>query len=165
MDARNFFDMQAVMFFNQREERTFKDRLDPFSLRDVEFKQHFRFSKNAVKDLVTMLRPDLIYNCNRGLPLSPELKVCLALSYYGGGHFQRITALYGGISQSAFQRSLVQVTDAILHKKNEFIFMPNDDEMAETADRMLTRFGLPRFAMVGLKVSFCLIGSIQNTIS
>ena len=43
--------------------------------------------------------------------------------------------------------------------------MPNDDEMAETADRMLTRFGLPRFAMVGLKVSFCLIGSIQNTIS
>ena len=43
--------------------------------------------------------------------------------------------------------------------------MLNDDEMAETADRMLTRFGLPRFAMVGLKVSFCLIGSIQNTIS
>ena len=115
-----------------------------------------------MKDLVTMLRPDLIYNCNRGLPLSPELKVCLALSYYGGGHFQRITALYGGISQCAFQRSLVQVTDAILDKKNEFIFMPNDDEMAETADRMLTRFGLPRFAMHGRFKSFILFNWINS---
>ena len=40
-----------------------------------------------------MMEPELVYDTNRGVPLSPELKVCLALSHYGGGHFQRVSGL------------------------------------------------------------------------
>ena len=97
MDALDFYDFE-VLVHRDRGPRIVQERLDPYTLSDYEFKKHFRFSKTAVRELVVMLEPDLLYDSNRGVPLSPELKVCLALSHYGGGQFQRVTAMVGGVS-------------------------------------------------------------------
>ena len=106
-------------------------------------------SKDTVESIVDLLllQPDLIYDNNRGLPLSPAVKVCIALGMYGGGHFQRIAGLCGGVSQYAARQALVDVTNSLLGHRNEFIFMPSIREMENTADKMWHRFHLPRFAL------------------
>ena len=147
MDALDFYDFQ-VLVHRDRRPRIFQERLDPFALSDNEFKKHFRFSKTSVRELVMLLEPDLLYDTNRGLPLSPELKVCLALCHYGGAHFQRITAMVGGVSIYAIWHALKQVTDSLVSKRGQFIYMPSVQEMEATAEAMIERFGIPRFAMV-----------------
>ena len=109
-----------------------------------------------MRSIVNMLEPDLVYDTNRGLPLSPELKVCLALSHYGGGHFQRISGLYGGVCQWAARQALVQVTDSLIDKRNQFIYMPTVAQMEDTSVRMSERFHIPRFGMAvdGVQVRF-----------
>ena len=155
MNFLHFFDMQVALHRN-REPRVYKSRLDPMSLSDREFKSHFRFNKDTVCKLVDLMRPDLEHETNRGLPLSPELKVCLALATYGGGHFQRVTGLCGGVRQSTARKAIVQVTDCLVAKRKQFIFMPSREEMEKTSQEMLVRFNLPRFALAvdGVQVRF-----------
>ena len=103
-----------------------------------------------------MMEPELVYDTNRGVPLSPELKVCLALSHYGGGHFQRVSGLYCGVSQYAARKAIVQVTDCLVSRRGQFIFMPTVTQMEETSRRMFERFHLPKFALAvdGVQVRF-----------
>ena len=109
-----------------------------------------------MRRIVDLLEPDLVYDTNRGLPLSPELKVLIAMNHYGGGHFQRISGLCGGVSQYAARQALVQVTDSLISKTNLFIFMPTVDQMEDTSQQMFQRFHLPRFGMAvdGVQVRF-----------
>ena len=44
-------------------------------------------------------------------------------------------------------QAIVDVTNALVRKRNQFIFMPNSAEMEKTAANMLERFKLPRFAL------------------
>ncbi len=37
---------------------------------------------------------------DRGRPLSPIQQVCVALNFYGGGHYTRVAGLCGGVSQN-----------------------------------------------------------------
>ena len=108
-----------------------------------DFKNHFRFSKNTVTGIAQSLEQDLSHADNRGLPLSPEVKVCIALGIYGGTHFQRIAGLFGGVSQYAARKALMEVTDALLLHRNQYIYMPSHAEMEATAQRNLEKFYLP----------------------
>ena len=94
-----------------------------------------------------MLEPELIHNSNRGSPLSPAVKVCIALVMYAGGHFRRIAGLFGGVTQFAAGIALNEVNKALIRQRKEYIYMPTDMEMEETADRMWQKFHLPRFAL------------------
>ena len=100
-----------------------------------------------VARIAQMLGQSLIHQSNRGHPLSPVMKVCIALGMYGGGHFQRIAGLCGGVSQYAARQALKEVTEALLQYRNHYIFMPTNNEMQETAERMFEMFKLPRFAL------------------
>ena len=106
--------------------------------------------------IASMLEADLIYKNNRGQPLSPLQQVCLALHHYAGNQFQRVSGVCGGVSQAAARQALVRVTDALVKRKQEFIFMPTVQEMEDTSAQMLGRFHLPRFSMAvdGMMVRF-----------
>ena len=131
----------------QRKPRVYVPREDPrVMLSDFQFKQHFRFSKDSVNRLTQILHADLIFESERGLPIPPYLQVCIALNHYAGGHFQRISAWCAGVSQNGARLCLIRVTNALIKKKSEFIFMPNVDQMQDTAQRMQEKFKLPRFA-------------------
>lgn len=150
MDAEVFFGLQVAVHGAEalpRVPRAAKERADFLEiLTDAEFKRHFRFSKNTVVDIVSMLEPDLVQD-PRGDPLTPVQQVCAALCHYGGGHYQRITGLGSGVSQYAARAAMIRVTDALISRKAQFISMPDIQEMQETSQKMLDRFGLPRFAM------------------
>ena len=98
-------------------------------------------------DIAEMLEPELLHDSNRGSPLSLADKVCIALGMYAGGHFQRIAGLCGGVLQFAARTALKEVTKALVCHRKEYIYMPTDMEMEETADRMWQKFHLPRFAL------------------
>jgi hypothetical protein len=98
---------------------------DPLTaISNREFRRHFRFTKAQVGQLVVMLMPNLRHETDRGNPLTPVQQICIALNHYGGGHFQRISGLCGGISQQTAQRCLVKVTEALCQQKAEHIRMP-----------------------------------------
>ena len=120
-------------------------------------------SKQSVAELADVLAADLTPMSLKGAPLPVELIVCIALNHYSGGHFQRISGICSGLSQftarqvywmkmtffvmiSCYQ-AIVDVTNALVRKRNQFIFMPNAAEMEKTAANMLERFKLPRFAL------------------
>ena len=107
--------------------------------------------------LADMSEPDLLFDTNRGLPLSPVQQVCTALLHYAGGQFQRISGLCGGISQYAARAALVRVTEALVRRRSQFISMPTVEQMEDTSGRNLERFSLPRFALAvdGMMVRFC----------
>ena len=84
------------------------------------------------------------YTTRRGQPLSPVQQVCVALNSYAGGHFQRITGLSCGISQSTAWRAIHIVMEALCRRKGQFIRMPSVEEMEENAQRIEEKYNLPR---------------------
>lgn len=52
---------------------------------------------------------------------------------------------------------MIRVTNALVNRRDQFIFMPTYDQMADTSERMLEKFHLPRFAMAvdGMMARFC----------
>ena len=147
MNCDAFFGIQVALH-REYAPRVPRDRVDPrTSMSDPEFKRHFRFTKHTVERIAEMLREDLEFGTNRGEPLSPVQQVCVALHHFGGGQFQRVTGLCGGISQNGARLALIRVTDALVKRRAEFIYMPSIEEMEETSQRIMERFKLPRFSM------------------
>ena len=162
MDADLYYDFQVNNFEQNRLRRQVKPRVylerpDPRELMsEQEFKRHFRFSKASVNRLADMLENDLSFETNRGLPISPPLQILITLNHYAGGHFQRITGWCAGVSQNGARLSLERVTEALVKRKPQFVYMPNENTMHKTSERMQTKFHLPRLAMAvdGCQVVF-----------
>jgi hypothetical protein len=83
---------------------------------------------------------------NRGRPLTPIQQVCLGLNFYAGGHFTRISGLCGGVCQKTAWLAIERVTNQLCLLKAQYIHMPTDQEMEETAIRLEAKYKLPRFA-------------------
>ena len=162
MDLNLFFDLHALQYQEnqnqrQRHSRVYGNRVDPrLSMRDQEFKRHFRLSKDSVTRLCDMLEEDLSFGSNRGMPISPIVQICITLNHYAGGHFQRISGWCAGVSQNGARLSLQRVTEALVRRKGDFVYMPDSNTMQETAERMEDKFNLPRFAFAvdGCQVKF-----------
>lgn len=114
------------------------------ALSDAEFKSHFRFNKASVTRLAEIL--GLGRRNFRGRPLSPIQQVCIALNFYGGGHFTRVSGLCGGVSQKAAWTAIHRVTDKLCLLRAFYIKFPTNQELMETAQRLEERFNLPRFS-------------------
>lgn len=127
--------------------RVYRERVSPFeSLTDYEFKRHFRFSKDNVVRLTEFMEIPRNRN-NRGLPISPELSMCLFLSHLGGAHYNRVTGMCMDVSKNAAWAAVRRVRRCVLRKKDELIYLPAEEEMEATAERMKKDYGLEGFAM------------------
>ena len=76
-----FLDLEVIQFQQQqqRRPRIYKVRDDPIeTMNDIEFKRHFRFTKEHVLKLSEFKAEDLISDSNRGLPgdKSPQMFWC-----------------------------------------------------------------------------------------
>ena len=162
MNPDDFFGLDIMQYEQQnqprvRKRKVYQPLIDPReTMSDYDFKRHFRFSKDSVGRLTDLLAEDLELETNKGLPVPPLEQVCVALNHFGGGHFQRTSGWCSGVSQSTARECVVRVTDALIRRKNEFIAMPNVDQMSQTAEKMYQRFKLPRFsfAVDGMQVRF-----------
>ncbi len=128
----------------RRADLTRPDRINMMSDRD--FKANFRMSKICAQRLADMLDPVICHPTNRSNALTPLNQVLILLNILGGGHFMRTTALIGNVTSSTVFEVMKRVMVAINNLKPQFLKMPTEEEMAETAARMETRFHLPGFA-------------------
>ncbi len=87
---------------------------DPIlAISDEEFRKNFRYSKEHALRLLHMLHADLSHEDGRGDSLTPLQQLCIALNYYGGGMYQRVAALCGGVSQPTVHRCIAKVCIAV----------------------------------------------------
>jgi len=94
--------------------------MDPtVELSDVVFKQQFRFDKSGVRRLAAIL--DLDRENDRGRPLSPVQQLCVALNFYGGGHYTRVAGLCCGISQTGAWKCIDRVTNELCRIKGSVV--------------------------------------------
>jgi hypothetical protein len=123
---------------------------------DAEFKRQFRFTKEAFIVLSEMLGDQLYLPCERGQPVTVQQQLLVALNHYAGGHFQRTSAICGGISQPTVCRIIKRVSRAICEHKCYHLKMPSEQQLLNTAGNMNERFQLPRFgyAVDGMMARF-----------
>ena len=62
--------------------KTYRERSDPFSLPDEEFRKRYRFQKSTMAFIVDLVRQDLEID-RRGCGTSPELQVLSAVRCWG----------------------------------------------------------------------------------
>lgn len=124
--------------------KTFQDRLDISYFDDVEFTKRFRFSKNAVMYLESVLKNDLEPIDFRGYPLSTVQQIMIALRYYATGSFQIVLGDLAGISQSTAGNVVHRVSKAIARKNREFIKMPVGDSFQQTQEKFFEKARIPR---------------------
>ena len=126
--------------------KSYPPRLNPAdTMTDAMFKSHFRFDKLSVIRMVDEL--GLERENNRGLPITPQQELCIALCHLAGGHFNRISALaLGEVSKSTAQKAIKNVRQRILTLKDTYIRMPTREEREETAAWVLDKYKLPGIA-------------------
>ena len=87
MDIDIFLDLQVNQFQQQKQmhrPRIYKVRDNPIeTMNDIEFKRHFRFTKEHVLKLTELRAEDLISDSNRGLSgdKSSQMFWCRKMSY------------------------------------------------------------------------------------
>lgn len=76
---------------NNRSPKVYKERIDPFSIPDDQFKGKYRFKKSTVKKIVDLVKGDVSLD-SRGCGTSAELQVLVALRCWGRGEVREIIA-------------------------------------------------------------------------
>lgn len=96
------------------------------SLDDNEFASRYRFSKEAVENLLIIIGDlDSAYD-QRDTDLSGIEKLCVALRFYASGSFQSINGDLVGIHQTTVSRIVDRVSTAIIEQMPRFIAFPPD---------------------------------------
>ncbi len=79
--------------------------------------------------------------------MSPLQQVCLALTFYASGTFQRTAGFLSGVRKSCACKTIRRVTEALCELAPEVIQMPTLEEMRQSATHFEHRFGLPNFIL------------------
>jgi hypothetical protein len=110
------------------------------------FREHFRFTKESMLRLVELLKPNLQHQSRRGLPLTPLQQTCVAMSYFASATFQRTAGLLGGVKKTCAHTTIHRVTRAICLLARDYIQPPSVQQMQESADFFIEKYGLPYFS-------------------
>ena len=105
-------------------------RRDFFQLYDgPAFTRRYRLCKNKVRFLINLLRHDLVPRSYRRNCISAELQVLITLRYFATGSFQMAVGDMCVVSQRSVSTIVRKVSRLIAGLKDQFIFMPDNDEI------------------------------------
>ncbi|XP_064463532.1 putative nuclease HARBI1 [Ornithodoros turicata] len=124
--------------------RSIRDRLDPFrTWSDRGFRRRYRFSKDTVRFIIEVVRPDLqASEFNNAIP--PDLQVLSALRFFAKGSYQDDASDIHGFSQPTQSRIVRRISVALASRRAQFIkfpVLPAEQEDAKT--QFLRKFGFP----------------------
>ncbi|KAL4719977.1 hypothetical protein ACJJTC_018942 [Scirpophaga incertulas] len=112
-------------------------------LSEKDFKNRYRFSKENMKKIITLLRDDLSVD-NRGGSIPVELQVMAVIRYWGRHEIQEDCAEIHGMSQQTLSRISKRVAIALASKSSTYIKMPSSiREETETIRKFQLICGLP----------------------
>ena len=78
--------------------------------------------KESVKRIADLLEPKILFEIIRGVLLSPNWQVFVALHHYAGGQFQRVTEVCCGISQACIDLD----KDVLIEKRYQITCKPTE---------------------------------------
>ncbi|KAJ8670068.1 hypothetical protein QAD02_001327 [Eretmocerus hayati] len=130
-------DEEDVMTIGRIPKRYLRDYQNPFEhWREHEFLHRYRFSEDVVMHYILPLIRDAldIANSNRGLPVSPEIQLAIALRYYATNSFQVVSytcqqmEIVHGCSQSTVCLIVRRVSVALAGLFNQIVQLPSREE-------------------------------------
>ncbi|KAK5639585.1 hypothetical protein RI129_012077 [Pyrocoelia pectoralis] len=93
-----------------------------------ELYQRYRFCRETIQTtLLPMVYPLYNRESNRGLPIPPIIKLCMALRFYATGSYQRTVGDLMAISQSSACRIINEVSEIIARQLPRYIKFPGRD--------------------------------------
>ncbi|GBP44718.1 Putative nuclease HARBI1 [Eumeta japonica] len=113
-----------------RKRKTYKNWYDPFTLKEEEFKNKYRFTKAYARYVVELVREDIQQN-SKGGGFSTELQVCTALRTWARQKVQDDAADIHGMSQQSLTNICRRVAIALASRASQFIYMPRSLEEEE----------------------------------
>ncbi|XP_056386674.1 putative nuclease HARBI1 [Hyla sarda] len=108
----------------RRQPRVFRERVALSSFSEMEIRQQFRLSRQAIEELYSKLQPSLESKTKRSQAIPGMTKLIAVLHYLASGSFQYCVASKFGISQSAFSRIVHEVVEALYNVVNDYIKFP-----------------------------------------
>lgn len=126
--------------------KVFRVRQNPLEhYNDNEFLTRYRFSKKTFLYVHTLvanaIKPK---DLNRGLAVTSEQQLLIALRYYATGAFQIVCGDLVGITQPTVCNIIKRVTHAIAKLASKYIKMPNESARVQTARKFNDAYQLPR---------------------
>ncbi len=107
----------------------------------------YRFTKDNLHNIVTIIEADIKYTDGRGSPLTPLQQVCLTLSYLAHGSFQHVSGALLGTCKATAHRTVHRVLRALDAKAGQFVALPVRSEMREASNKILHKYGFPGAAL------------------
>ena len=127
-----------------------RERLNPFTLDDMEFRRRFRLTKHKVAMVLRMLLPHMRNLPRRGT-LSPRTRIFAALQFFATGSYQRLVGQSADISvsQQSVSNCVREISTLITnHLAARFIHFPtSQEEKQEIKNEFFRRFHFP--AVIG----------------
>ena len=145
---------QMVNRRNIRRNRVFRDRSHPLEIySDEKVFKKFRFRRHEILELTNRVRDGLVFHVQRKGALTPLLQVLLGLRFYATGAIQDAVGDLIGVEQPTVSRVVTRVTNELVDRCADFIFMPSQRE-ADTSKQTF-------FAMARLPNVFACIDGTQ----
>ena len=100
-----------------------KDQLNYYGLGvcEDEFRKHYRFRKDTVRVLCTLLGEEFSPKSGANNAFTTEQRLCIALRYFATGTFQREIGDAEGASQSSIQRIIKKVSKVLASHVNDVV--------------------------------------------
>lgn len=126
---------QRIMRRHLYRDRVFRDRLNPLDLYDdYDFKIRFRFTKQNVNEILTLISNDLQMD-SRGYSVPPHLQLLLTLRFFATGAFHRLLGDTFHVSAPCACCIISKVSKSIAKLKSLFVYMPKESEVNEVKER------------------------------
>ncbi|KAJ8929556.1 hypothetical protein NQ314_017755 [Rhamnusium bicolor] len=129
-----YLDHLEVIEAHRRRDRLFKRYIrggeNPLEFyEEVEFRKRYRFSKHVVTNVILPLILDglQIEINNRGLPVSPLIKLLICLRFYATGNFQNVTGDLRKVRQATVSQTIKQVSVLLAEQLGNFIKFPDNE--------------------------------------
>ena len=97
-------------------------------------RKQYRFSKDGIIRLTSLIDAELAFGDERGSPLSPLQQVCLAMTYFASDTPQRSAGYIAGVKSTCANATVKRFVEAVCRLAPEVIKMPSHGQMVETAD-------------------------------
>ncbi|KAK4873006.1 hypothetical protein RN001_015035 [Aquatica leii] len=106
-----------------------RDNTNPLEVyTNNELYQRYRFCRNTIQTvLLPMVYPQNNQDSNRGLPIPPIIKLCMALRFYATGSYQRTVGDLMAISQASACRIINEVSEIIARHLPLYIKFPENN--------------------------------------
>ena len=102
----------------------FRPRFNINSYDDVDLFKKFRFRRETIEFIVTLLTPFLLMATERSKAVSPTLQVLAALRYFATGAHMNLVGDSLGLSQATVSRCIRRVARALVNFTGRFIKFP-----------------------------------------